>query len=167
MSYRKPKFEAVLSPPRYSEGHRRRQRDVNIFAKLGSGSCRVLSECGGNGRAALPSERARPAAASAPDAFHPPKVGRWRLSGSIMPARARVMSRVCPRPLRCWGPRKRLLSYPGPGPWLRAPRPLACAPRGRCAPHATRPRVAWRLCATAATRLICLCALANIPQGRK
>ena len=167
MSYRKPKFEAVLSPRRYSEGHRRRKRDVNIFAKFGSGSCRVLSECGGNGRAA---ESRFPANGPGPQPRQRPTRStrrKWADGASQAPL-CQGTRRVCaPRPLRCWGPRKRLLRYPGPGPGLRAPRPLACAPRGRCAPHATRPRVAWRWCATAATRLICLCALANIPQGRK
>lgn len=136
MSYRKPKFEAVLSPRRYSEGHLRRKRDVNIFAKFGSGSCRVLSECGGNGRAAesrFP-QRTGPARSRLSARRVPPAE-----SGPMAPlrqhyARARVMSRVCPAPLALLGATEAAAEI------SRARARAACpAPIGLRPPRALRP----------------------------
>ena len=135
MSYRKPKFEAVLSPRRYSEGHRRRKRDVNIFAKFGSGSCRVLSECGGNGRAA---KSRFPANGPGPQPRQRPTRStrrKWADGASQAPlCLPGHTSRVCPAPLALLGATEAAAEI------SRARARAACpAPIGLRPPRALRP----------------------------
>ena len=134
MSCRKPKFEAVLSPPRCSEGHRRRTAGEISSRSSGAEAAVCSASAAGTGARPSPvSQRTGPARSRVSARRVPPAE-----SGPMAPLRhhcacqgTRVTARVCPAPLALLGPGKRLLRYPGPGPGLRAPRPLACAPRGR------------------------------------
>ena len=109
MSYRKPKFEAVLSPPRYSEGHRRRQRDVNISAAAsvapssarGAGHTRDVTRARARARAACPA----PIGLRPPRALRPPR--DETLSGMAVVCDGRDAPYLSVRP-RKYPPRKKI-----------------------------------------------------------